>query len=427
MKKNSHLSKKNIDNILPLTQTQTGILFHYLYNRTSNVYYEQYEYELCESLDKEIMINAIHGVVQNDAVLKSVFAWKGLSNPVHIILKNTIVPVEWIEFAYRDINDEFEAFYRIPIDIDVNPIWFRFYSTSEHKYYMVIKFHHIFLDGWSNAILMHRIFSSYDMLKTGSQIVCENTYIDEYQALIKQIIENETKEKDKNTEYWENKLEGCPWFTSTQYMDYIPSCESNCTVVKNLNTYELSFINQYIRENEITLSILTSAAWSLLLQEMYQIDDVVFGNIINGRTGKVSAIHHLIGMFAHVVPTRVSFAKIKDVRSLFDYLKRDFVEIQTYQDISLMSIKKITKSTYPIQSLIIIENYPIASMNQDNIQIRSINVREHTNYLFALFVNETICKDIRLQYDSKLINEELALMILDSYYNILKRLIQKKL
>lgn len=428
------LSKSNIENILPLTKTQTGILFHYLYDNDSRVYYEQYEYVIEPSarlnskvvgdlsIDKETMEKSIQLVCNNDYILKSVFAWEKLSSPIQVVLKKVLADIDWIDLGDNDVGYEFNKLYNEEIDISIKPIIFRFYSTSANKLYMVVKFHHILLDGWSNAILLNRILETYSKLKSnmGSNDII---YYDEYKKYIRHISDSEKLDKNELIEFWKGKLSNCAWFK-------LPICNkvynsiSFKTIIKELTSSRIDKINSYVKKNQITLSSLISAAWALVLKEMFDISDVVFGAIDSGRTIPIEGINQMIGMFAHVIPIRVNFETMKSKADLFDYLKKYYIDVLINQNISIPEVKSITETINPIQSLVIIENYPIPSLVQEYIEISSINVREHTNYNLVLFINDNITCDIKLQYNCDIFDDKAANLILERLYTIIDLLLE---
>ena len=59
----SKIDNQNVQDILPLTSMQEGMLFHYLKNQDSNLYFEQLVLEFSGNSDLNIMKEASKHVV----------------------------------------------------------------------------------------------------------------------------------------------------------------------------------------------------------------------------------------------------------------------------------------------------------------------------------------------------------------------------
>ncbi|MDE5853200.1 MAG: hypothetical protein K2G97_04065, partial [Oscillospiraceae bacterium] len=87
MSKQKMLQRENIEDILSLTPTQEGMLFHYLMDEKSEQYKVSLKLVLNGTIDFELMKRAWKEVFNHNEALRSIYKWKKISKPVQIILK----------------------------------------------------------------------------------------------------------------------------------------------------------------------------------------------------------------------------------------------------------------------------------------------------------------------------------------------------
>src|SRR5262249_59095407 len=75
-----------IEDLLPLSPLQQGLLFHALYDEGPDVYTLQLVLDLEGELDEASLAAAARGVVQRHASLRATFPHEGLSQAVQVIV-----------------------------------------------------------------------------------------------------------------------------------------------------------------------------------------------------------------------------------------------------------------------------------------------------------------------------------------------------
>ena len=92
-----------IEDILPLSPLQEGLLFHALYDaQAPDVYTVQLELGLEGPLDSEALQAAARALVQRHASLRASFRHENLSRPVQIIVPHVVVPWRHIDLSSLD-------------------------------------------------------------------------------------------------------------------------------------------------------------------------------------------------------------------------------------------------------------------------------------------------------------------------------------
>ena len=150
-----------IEDVLPLTPLQEGLLFHALYDAAApDVYTVQLDLELTGALDADRLMAAVQALVARHASLRACFRHDGLRAPVQVIVPRASVPWRRIDLsmlpeAEREQRlaallrqDRLERF-------DLRPgsaaavcadRGLRRIGTC-----LVLSSHHLLMDGWSGA------------------------------------------------------------------------------------------------------------------------------------------------------------------------------------------------------------------------------------------------------------------------------------
>src|SRR5215467_436566 len=85
---NKLLHKTNIEDMYPLSPLQRGMLFHAAYGGDSTAYLEQVTISLHGELDAASFERAWNALIDENAVLRTVFRWRNLREPVQVVLRS---------------------------------------------------------------------------------------------------------------------------------------------------------------------------------------------------------------------------------------------------------------------------------------------------------------------------------------------------
>src|SRR5215467_2218139 len=96
------MSKKNIEDIYPLSPVQQGILFHSLSAPESGTYVDQLVCTLSGDLDVATFEQAWTAVLARHAVLRTLFVWKRSEKPLQIVRRSVGLPFE--QYDWRDLS-----------------------------------------------------------------------------------------------------------------------------------------------------------------------------------------------------------------------------------------------------------------------------------------------------------------------------------
>lgn len=168
------LESQDISDIISLSPIQKGMLFYYLNNRKSNLYFEQLSLRISGNINPKLFKQTWNLLLENNEMLRTVFRWEGINEPIQVILKNYNLPITEVDYSHVNtdqhglllkklrLNDRNKGF-----DLTTEPFRIILCKLKDHEYEMIISNHHILYDGWSNSILLKEFFETYNGLYVG--------------------------------------------------------------------------------------------------------------------------------------------------------------------------------------------------------------------------------------------------------------------
>jgi amino acid adenylation domain-containing protein len=385
--------------IYPLTPTQEGILFHSIADPDAAPYLCQLFFDLRGAVQPALLAEAFRRAVQRHAVLRTQFRWVGLSNPVQIVLERVELPwneLDWSSISPDDRETTFGAFAEADrkrgLDLG-QPSLLRvalIRLTSElHR--LVLTFHHIVLDGWSVAIVLDEIVSTYRALAAGGpepSFELLPSFEDYVQWLRKQPLAD-------SEAFWGSTLTDLP----------LPAplpCERD-TEPRNASVREISRVTLCLSPADterlvmraklwrITPSTIIHGAWALLLGAHGGRRDVVVGSTRAIRPATFARSDAMVGLFISTVPVRVSWRPAEPLESLLTRLQGHLVDVAEHAHAPATSIRRWSGAPgdAPLfDSIVVFENYPVAQAlvgeEASWLRLRDVGGSDPTNYPLVL-------------------------------------------
>jgi hypothetical protein len=162
------IDKKNIEDIFALSPMQEGMLFHYLKDNKSDYYFVQ----LCLTITGEIDLNCFQQawdfVVETNEMLRTVFRWERVKNPVRMVLKEHRLEQKYYDFSNKSTDEKQELLEEIKTKarggkfyLGSVPFRVTLCKIDENKYEMLVGNHHNLYGGWSNGIILREFLQCY--------------------------------------------------------------------------------------------------------------------------------------------------------------------------------------------------------------------------------------------------------------------------
>ncbi|WP_032795671.1 condensation domain-containing protein, partial [Streptomyces sp. HCCB10043] len=169
------MTQRAMEDILPLTPLQEGLLFHSVYDEQSvDVYTVQVVVDLEGPVDPEALRAAAAALLRRHANLRAAFRYERLQRPVQIIPREVAVPWEHTDVAKLEGAEQKAEIERLlhdqrwrRFDLTAPPLLrFLLVRTGHDRHRFALTFHHILMDGWSMPVLLRELITLY---RTGDE------------------------------------------------------------------------------------------------------------------------------------------------------------------------------------------------------------------------------------------------------------------
>ncbi|MFE4428491.1 amino acid adenylation domain-containing protein [Peribacillus butanolivorans] len=359
--------EKSIQNIYSLTPLQEGILYELeMNNQTENLYISQMQIRITGTLDVNALFQAWNQVVDRHEALRMKVISKNIENNVQVVFNSIDYQPEIFDMTLLNEHEQLKEIQRISNesrDMDVNNsnlMKLQLIKIEENQFIMIWTHHHIILDGWSTSIVLNELFEIY------SQIVGKDTkgLIEkpkQYGDFIRFMNKTNTEELNR---FWKVLAKDIEQPTITfPVIKQAKENQKGDSLFWELDKKQSKLLRDFSAKNHVTINVLLQLIWSMVLKEMSQQNQIVFGIVSSGRSNNLFKSEEIIGLLINTIPM---IAKIEDTDSIADLLKQ-FQEtlnnMLDFSQISLVDIKnhtKLKKEDPLFETLFVYENYPEA-------------------------------------------------------------------
>ncbi|BFH66552.1 hypothetical protein J27TS7_35260 [Paenibacillus dendritiformis] len=406
-----YLDKNNVEDIITVTPTQEGILFHYVYDRDESQYFEQLSLSLSGKVETESFERAWNNVVAANGALRSLFRWTGLRKPVQIILKKHTVQIQYYDLSGASpaeradkLREAKEADIRRGFHLEQEvPFRVMLCKLGENRCEMVISSHHILYDGWSTGIIIKEFIHNYEHLSQGKPVDkrVKNTTFPYLKKL-------NNENMDEHAAYWKKLL------AEMNHSPLLPTEPTAVSTVPLIGYYGYTIspeharlVEEQARKYNMTAANLCYAAWGLLLRVYTNRNDVVFGTTVSGRNDNLDGIMDMVGLFIRTLPVRIDLNPAQNTLEMLRQTHLMMRESERHSAYPLVRIIQNSEVTHHalFDTLLVIQNYPLIACENNQPQslaITSYSMREHTNYPISVGIQTFSGLTISVSYNERL-------------------------
>ncbi|KAL2679310.1 Nonribosomal peptide synthetase 30 [[Neocosmospora] mangrovei] len=226
--------------------------------------------------------------------------------------------------------------------------------TSRPRWF-VWTVHHAIYDGWSLPLVLDTVAKIYQG-KTGADSQ-PLTVAPSFQPFIKYLEEQQRNPEGvkKTEEYWKQYFDSCEatQFPTLPSPSYEPT--SNKTTLYRMKTNSPSSSTSL----DLTPSTLIRAAWALVVGQMTNTSDVVFGVTVSGRNAPVQNIEAMPAPTLATVPLRVKWTSVQTISGFLETVQREATEIIAFEQTGLYRIAKMSsdaRQACQFQTLLVIQS-----------------------------------------------------------------------
>jgi len=384
----------HIEEELPLTPLQQGIVFHSL--RDPDIYCNQLRLTLDGVLDAEALRRAWEQVQQRHGMLRTSFHWRDM--PVMRQRVHARVELSWSVADWRDLDEAARAaaldqLMRAEVargfELEQAPLQrLQLLRVAEQRHELVWSSHHLLLDGWSVSLLLADIFALYRQALGDASVRLKAA--PRFSDYVRWHERRDGGERNDDIAFWQRSLQGVTEPTS---LAFATQAGDAVTGEAGMHAMELSpvrtqAVQKLAQRARATLGTVLQAAWGLLLARCSASRDVVFGVTVSGRPAELDGVEEMIGMLIATVPARVTVPSATPLSDWLAQLQEQHLEREQHACASLIEIRQAASlpgNQELFQSLLLVQNYPKAqSLSGGGLRLAGVEVRERTNYPLTL-------------------------------------------
>ncbi|EGU72901.1 hypothetical protein FOXB_16587 [Fusarium oxysporum f. sp. conglutinans Fo5176] len=319
------LNPDAIEDIFPCTPLQEGLIFETL--RRPGDYLRQAVIRLSHGISKKRLVRTWERVIRAKPILRTRVIQHDQLGLLQVVSDEQ---VDWIDASaiglqtYLDVDKQKSMGLGQPLSR---------YALLEDELgvpqWLVWSAHHALYDGWSLHLLQNTLYKAYDS---------DGTRIEpgpQFQSFIKYVKDVGT---DESSKYWQRVLLDCK---HSPFPSLPPTIEHPIadTIIKDSIPLPP---NSGI---DITTSILIRAAWGLVMGQMTNSDDVVYGMTLYGRNAPVAELDKMAAPTISTVPIRVQIDKSQRCTDFLAKLQAEATEMIPFEQTGLQNIIKSVRSS----------------------------------------------------------------------------------
>ncbi|MEW1749997.1 non-ribosomal peptide synthase/polyketide synthase [Streptomyces angustmyceticus] len=413
-----------VEDILPLTPLQEGMLFHRLMGGSDDVYLDQATLLLDGVADPQAFARAWQRIADRTPVLRTSVVWEDVPVPLQIVHRWATVPTVHVDWRELDDDRQEAELARLQaedlargLDLGTAPLMrLTLIRLPGGRLRLLWTSHHLILDGWSLAQVLTEVCEEYAALVAGQDRTAPVRR--PFGDYVRWLSGRDGREAE---EHWRTVLAG--FATPTPLPCDRPPREAHrarsAAVVTASLPVELSEeLLHTARRSGLTLNTLVQGAWALLLARYSGERDVVFGTTVSGRPDSLHGVESMVGMFINTLPTRV---RVDQDRTAADWL-RDLQDAQSesrrFEAVSLAqltSLSDVPAGTALFDSMVAFENYPFDDARTSGAGVRILDVasRDATNFPLVLRAHHSDRLGFDLAHDPDLFDPATARALAD--------------
>ncbi|WP_158881412.1 non-ribosomal peptide synthetase [Amycolatopsis anabasis] len=372
----------NVEDVLPLTPLQQGMVFHALGGR--DVYTVQTVLRLEGELDAELLHRCAHALVDRHANLRAAFRTQSSGQFVGVVRRRVRVP--WRVVAEpADFPALLDADRAEPFDLARPPLLrFTLVRTGSRQHALVLSAHHLLWDGWSAPILVRELLRLYAAAADPGALPRVRPFRDYLAWLAGQ-------DRAAAEHAWAQALADLDEPTLLAGPEHVPAGAP----ARHEVTLPAEFTERLYRaarSRGLTVNAVVQGAWSLLLSGLTGRDDVVFGATVSGRPAELPEVESMVGLFINTVPVRVRLRAGESLAGLFGRIQAEQAELLEHQHLGLADIQRAAEQRSLFDTLVVFESYPADQAELAHAAgpggpvLTEVSVRDATHYPLALVV-----------------------------------------
>ncbi|MCG5212982.1 condensation domain-containing protein [Streptosporangium soli] len=160
----------------PASRLQLGLIYESLLSE-GVLYIDVVSRSITLPLDPSVLRRAVDRVTRRHPMLRTRFDLTTFSEPMQVVERNVVVPVETADWSGLDPAAKAERYDKVmrdlqaPFDPERAPLWrVHAAATGTSEFQLAYAFHHAALDGWSESVLASEVVRLYAAMLRGEDL-----------------------------------------------------------------------------------------------------------------------------------------------------------------------------------------------------------------------------------------------------------------
>ncbi|MDO9235832.1 MAG: condensation domain-containing protein, partial [Aquabacterium sp.] len=383
-----------IQDIYPLAPLQEGILFHHLLETQGDPYITRSIIVFDNRTRLNAFLDALQTVIDRHDILRSSVRWSGLPQPVQVVHRQALLPVEELAPAAKDRRKECLLERtdprRLRMDLQQAPLLAGYVikdSESEECWFAMLN-HHMVDDNYTLQLILSEIRLLLD--GRAGQLPA----VQPYRNFIAQM---RSVSQAEHESYFRRQLGDIDEPTAPFGLLNVQGSGGQVgEAVLPLAADLARRIRNSARQHSVTPASLFHLAWALVMGQCSGRDDVVFGTVLSGRLqGGSFGAESAVGMFINTLPIRVTM-RDRTVQDMVGSTHRNLNELLMHEQASLALAQRCSGVPASVPLFTALLNYRHSTLAAAPEQaallewegMRVISSEERTNYPLTLSVDD---------------------------------------
>ncbi len=342
-----------------LTPMQHLMLAHSIGAPTSDACFVQYGLRVSGPFEPERYRAAWQSLVARHTALRTCFAWRGLEEPLQVVLSDATVSLTLLD--YRD-SDDLEARLtklaasdsRAAFQLTAPPLLrLAAVRLPGEAWHLLIGMHHLIVDGWSAEQLLREAAGTY----AGAGPSQPAPEFGSYLAWL------DGQDFHGAEQHWNQALASLPAGAGFPGALSRPGRRRSSALRESrreLDAVTVAALRERSRSARVTLSTMVRAAWGALLARYAGVPEAVFAVTVAGRPAELPEVSETVGPFLNNLPVRVGQPGA-DLVGWLAGLQRDAARSEQHQWCSPAQIQEWAgrdSARALCDTLLVFQNYP---------------------------------------------------------------------
>ena len=384
----------NIQDIYPLGPLQAGVLFHRLLDEEIDPYISPALLAL-ESRDHlNSFVSALQAVVERHDVLRSAMFWKGLPQPVQVVVRHAHLPVREIRLDPRqDPVEQLQARMSVEnlrMDLQTAPLLHVDVAcdTRTSRCFVLLHLHHLVVDHVSMEIIRYEVMAHI----RGSAGELPKPL--PYRQYIAQTLES--SRRNDSERYFTARLGDVSESTTPFGLTDLRGDARRIREHREpLDVALANSIRAAARRQHVSPASLFHVAWGLVVARCSEREDVVFGTVMSGRLQGAIGAERAVGMFTNALPLRMRLEGFS-VKGIVQETHCELTELLKHEQVSVTEALRCSGMAQGSVLFSALLNYrhglaaprTLPGMSAPTSPVTALAARDWTNFPFVMAVDD---------------------------------------